>query len=125
MVEVHATYENGDLRLPEHLDLLTLKNSRVKVVVRVPHGPDHLLSREQQENLRNQLLAATPAELKVKIEHDADLSAEPAPIAIARSAEEKLRAYWTMKGAPPADRQERLLAKLAAVEKEVLSSQEC
>jgi hypothetical protein len=29
-----------------------------------------------------------------------------------------------MKGAPPADRQERLLAKLAEIEKEVLSSQE-
>jgi len=43
-------------------------------------------------------LAANPAELKVKIEHDADLAAEPAPIAAAHSAEEKLRAYWTMKG---------------------------
>ena len=40
----------------------------------------------------------------------------------AHSAEEKLRAYWTMKGAPPADRQERLLTKLAEVEKAVLSS---
>jgi len=44
-----------------------------------------------------------------------------APIAAAHSAEEKLRAYWTMKGTPPADRQERLLAKLAEVEKAVLS----
>jgi hypothetical protein len=69
-------------------------------------------------------LAAGPAELKVKIEHNADLSAEPAPIAAARSAEEKLRAYWAMKGTPPADRQERLLAKLSEVEKAVLSSHE-
>jgi hypothetical protein len=96
----------------------------VKVVVSVPSGPDHLLSREQQDNLKQKLLAANPTELKVKIEHDADLPSEPAPIAVARSAEEKLRAYWTMKGSPPADRQERLLAKLAEVEKAVLFSQE-
>ena len=124
MVELHAVYEDGELRLPDNLDLLTLKDSRVKVVVTVPNGPDHLLSREQQENLREKLLAANPAELKVKIEHDADLPSEPAPIAAARSAEEKLRAYWAMKGTPPADRQERLLTKLAEVEKAVLSSQE-
>ena len=97
----------------------------MKVVVTVPNGPDHLLSREQQENLREKLLAASPAELKVKIEHDPDLPAEPAPIATARSAEEKLRAYWAMKGSPPADRQERLLDKLAELETMVLSNQEC
>jgi DNA repair exonuclease SbcCD nuclease subunit len=124
MVKLHAVYENGELRLPDNMDPLTLKDSRVKVVVTVPNGPDHLLSREQQENLREKLLAANPAELKVKIEHDAELPAEPAPIAAARSAEEKLRAYWTMKGAPPVDRQERLLTKLAEVEKAVLSSHE-
>jgi DNA repair exonuclease SbcCD nuclease subunit len=124
MVELRAVYEDGELQLPDNLDLLTLKDSRVKVVVTVPNGPDQLLGREQQENLREKLLAANPAELKVKIEHDADLPSEPAPIAAARSAEEKLRAYWTMKDAPPADRQERLLAKLAEVEKAVLSSQE-
>ena len=124
MVEVHAVYEDGELQLPENLDLLTLKDSRVKVVVTVSNGADHLLSREKQQNLRERLLAANPVELKMKIEHDADLPAEPAPIAAARSAEEKLRAYWTMKGTPPADRQERLLAKLAEVEKAVLSSQE-
>jgi len=122
MVELHAVYEDGELRLPDNLDPLTLKDSRVKVVVTVPNGPDHLLSREQQENLREKLLAVNPAELKVKIEHDADLPAESGPIAAARSAEEKLRAYWAMKGAPPADRQERLLTKLAEVEKAVLSS---
>jgi len=124
MVELHAVYEDGELRLPDNLDLHTLKDSRVKVVVTVPNGPAQLLSREQQESLREKLLATSPAELKVKIEHDADLPAEPAPIAAARSAEEKLRAYWTMKGSPPADRQERLLAKLAEVEKAVLCSRE-
>jgi DNA repair exonuclease SbcCD nuclease subunit len=124
MVELHAVYENGELRLPDNLDPLTLKDSRVKVVVTVSNGPDHLLGRDQQENLREKLLAANPAELKVKIEHDAELPAEPAPIAAARSAEEKLCAYWAMKGAPPVDRQERLLIKLAEVEKAVLSSHE-
>jgi DNA repair exonuclease SbcCD nuclease subunit len=124
MVELHAVYEDGELRLPDNLDSLTLKDSRVKVVVTVPNGPDHLLSREQQENLKERLLAVNPAELKVKIEHDADLPAEPAPIAVARSAQEKLRAYWMMKGTPPVDRQERLVAKLAEVEKAVLFSRE-
>jgi DNA repair exonuclease SbcCD nuclease subunit len=124
MVEVHAVYQDGELQLPEHLDLLTLRDSRVKVVVTVPNGPDHLLSRQQQENLREKLLAGCPAELKVKIEHDTDVPTEPAPIAAARSAEEKLRAYWAMKGAPTADRQERLLAKLAEVEKATQASQE-
>ena len=123
MVELHAIYEDGELRLSDNLDLATLKDSRVKVVVTVPDRPDHLLSREQQENLREKLLAVNPAELKVKIEHDADLEAEPAPIAAAHSAEEKLRAYWTMKGAPPADRQELLsLPSSAEVENAVLSS---
>ena len=122
MVELRAVYEDGELRLPDNLDLATLKDSRVKVVVTVPNGPDHLLSREQQENLREKLLAANPAELKVKIEHDADLLAEPAPIAAAHSAEEKLRAYWAMKGFPPVARQERLLAKLADIEATVLST---
>ena len=112
------------LRLPDNLDPVTLKDSRVKVVVTVPNGPDHLLSREQQENLREKLLAGNPAELKVKIEHDADSPSEPAPIAAAHSAEGKLRAYWTMKGSPPPEHQERLLTKLAEVEKAVLSSQE-
>jgi exonuclease SbcD len=124
MVELHAVYQDGELQLPGNLDLLTLKDSRVKVVVTVPNGPDRLLSRERQENLREKLLAASPAELKVKIEHDPDLPTQPAPIAAARSAEEKLRAYWAMKGTPPGDRQERLLAKLAEVEKAALSSQE-
>src|SRR5439155_25523000 len=121
MVELRAVYEGGELRLPERLDLVRLKDARVKVVVRVPKGPEHLLSREEQENLREKLLAANPAELKVKIEHDLDPPTEPTPLATARSAEEKLRAYWAMKGGPPAERQERLVTKLRALEKVVLS----
>ena len=122
MIELHAVYEDGELRLSDNLDPATLKDSRVKVVVTVPNGPDHGLTRDQQENLREKLLAANPSELKVKIEHEPELTLEPAPIVAAHSAEEKLRAYWTMKGTPPVDRQERLLAKLAEVEKIVLSS---
>ena len=121
MVELHAVYEGGELRLPDNLDPLTLKDSRVKVVVTVPNGPHQRLTRDQQENLREKLLAANPSELKVKIEHEPELTLEPAPMAAAHSAEEKLRAFWTMKSAPPADRQERLLAKLAEVEKAVPS----
>ena len=120
---IDAVYEDGELRLPERLDLVELKDARVKVVVRVPKGPG-LLSREEQENLREKLLAASPAELKVKIEHDPDLSTEPGAITTARSAEEKLRAYWAMKGAPPPERQERLVDKLAALETVVLSDPE-
>src|SRR3989441_9822594 len=111
MVELHAVYENGELRFPERLDLVELKDARVKVVVRVPNGPG-LLSREEQENLREKLLEANPAELKVKIEHDPDIPTEPAPLAAARSAEEKLRAYWAINVGPPAERQKRLVAKL-------------
>ena len=122
MVELRAIYEDGELRLPEQVDLNSLKGARVKVVVRVPEGPDRQLSREQQENLKEKLAAANPAELKVKIEHDSELPAESAPIAAARSAEEKLRAYWAMKGSPPGDRQERLLAKLAEIETTIPSS---
>src|SRR5436309_11013769 len=124
MIELHVVYENGELHIPERLDLVRLKDARVKIVVRVPKGPERLLSREEQENLREKLLAANPAELKVKIEHDLDILTEPAPLANARSAEEKLRAYWEMKGAPPPERQERLVAKLSALETVVLSDPE-
>jgi DNA repair exonuclease SbcCD nuclease subunit len=122
MVALQAVYENGELRLPKDLDPGALKDSRVKVVVRVPNGPDRLLSREQQDNLKEKLLAAGPAELKVKIERDTGVAPQPAPISLARSAEEKLRAYWGMKGLPPSDRQERLLAKLAKVEAGVIGN---
>lgn len=122
MIELHAVFENGELKLPAHLDTATLKGSRVKVVVKVPNGTDGLMSREQQENLREILLGASPAELKVKIERDADVPNEPAPIAAAHSAEEKLRAYWGVKGFPATETQPRLMAKLAEVEKVVLSA---
>ena len=118
--KLHAVYKDGELCLPDGLDLVEFKNARIKVVVRVPKGPERLLSREEQENLREKLLAADPAERKVKIEHDPDLAAEPTPLATARSAEEKLRAYWAMKGAPPPEHQERLVAKLTVLEKVVL-----
>jgi DNA repair exonuclease SbcCD nuclease subunit len=120
MIELHAVFENGKLQLPTNLDLATLKGSRVKVIVKVPNGPDQLMSREQQENLRAKLLAASPCELKVKLEHDAEVLAEPAPIAAARSAEEKLRAYWAIKARPEPDRQERLLTRLAGLEAKVV-----
>ena len=120
MTELHAVYENGELRLPGDLDLSTLRDSRVKVVVRVPAGPDRLLGREQQEIMREKLLAAAPAELRLKIEHDAIASGAPAPIAAARSAEDKLRAYWGMKDLPKPDRQALLLTKLAELEAKVM-----
>jgi DNA repair exonuclease SbcCD nuclease subunit len=124
MIELHAVFENGELQLPANLDPATLKGSRVKVVVKVPNGPDSLMSREHQENLREKLLAASPAELKVKIERDTDVAKESAPISAAHSAEEKLRAYWTVKGLPSPEIQERLLAKLAEVEKIVISDRQ-
>jgi DNA repair exonuclease SbcCD nuclease subunit len=122
MVEMQGVFHNGELELPDNFDPLTLKDSRVKIVVRVKNGPDGLLSREQQENLRERLLAAGPAELKIKIEHEPEGPAEPVPVAAAHSAEEKLRAYWAIKGTPAAGRQERLLAKLAGLETAVLSN---
>lgn len=48
----------------------------------------------------HRLLRANPADLKVKIEHDADFPSQPAPVAAACSTEEKLRAYRTMKDSP-------------------------
>ena len=38
MVELHAVYEDGELRLPDNVDPLTLKDTRVKVVVTVPNN---------------------------------------------------------------------------------------
>ena len=78
--------------------------------------------RQQQEAIREKLLAAAPAELKLKIEHDAVASAAPAPIAAARSAEDKLRAYWAMKGLPKTARQARLLTKLSELEAKVMGN---
>ena len=116
MVELHALYENGEFRFSESVDPSRLKDSRVKVVVTVGKGIHEALSREEQEALRERLLAANPAELKVKIEHEAETATETAPLSIAKSAEDKLRAYWNLKGSPPANQQERLLARLIQVE---------
>ena len=69
------------------------------------------------------MLEANPAELKVKIEHEPASAIQTAPLSLANTAEEKLRAYWDLKGAPPAAQQERLLAKLAQIEAEVMSHQ--
>jgi hypothetical protein len=87
----------------------------------MPKGPHVSLGREEQERLRERLLEANPAELKVKIEHEPEAEMETAPLSVARTAEGKLRAYWTLKGAPPVDQQQRLLSKLAQVESAVVS----
>ena len=121
MVELHALYESGEFRFSESLDPSRLKDSRVKVVVTVGNGVHEALSREEQVELREKLLAANPAELKVKIEHNAETVPDTAPVSVAKIAEEKLRAYWTLKGFPPPDQQERLLARLTQVEHAVLA----
>jgi len=115
-VELHALFENGEFRFSEPVDPSRLKDARVKVVVTVGKGIHEALGREDQEKLRKRLLAVNPAELKVRIEHEAEIATETAPISVAKSAEEKLRSYWELKGAPPADQQERLLARLIQVE---------
>ena len=124
MVELHALYENGDIRFSEPIDPSRLKDSRVKVVVTVGKGVHEALSREEQAELRERLLAANPAELKVKIEHEAETATETYSLTVAKSSEEKLRAYWDLKGAPPAEQQQRLLAKLTRVEQAVLAQTE-
>lgn len=121
MVELHAVYEDGEYHFASPLDLERLKDSRVKVVVTVGKGLHEALSRDEQERLREQLLEANPAELKVKIEHEPEGNRETAPLSLARSAEEKLRAYWELKGAPSLEEQARLLAKLTQVEAAVLA----
>jgi len=87
----------------------------------VAKGLHESLSREEQERLREQLLKANPAELKVKIEHEPEGPTEIVPLRLAKTAEDKLRAYWAIKGEPPVERQERLLAKLAQIESSVLT----
>lgn len=51
MPELQVVCEDGELRQPHDLDTLTLKDSRVKVVVSVPNGPENLLRFEQRDNL--------------------------------------------------------------------------
>lgn len=116
MMQLHVRYENGEFHLPKTLALEKLKDSRVKLVVTVAKGAHQKLGREAQEELRRRLLAAEPAELNVEIERQADAEDVALPVSQARSAEEKLRAYWDIRGAPPSEQQERLLAKLAHLE---------
>ncbi len=123
MVELNAIYENGDFHFDSPVNQSRLKDARVKVVVRVAQALHEALSRDQQERLRERLLEANPAELKVKIEHEPESAIQTAPLSLAKTAEEKLRAYWKLKGAPRVEQQERLLAKLAQIESEVLSHQ--
>ena len=123
MVELCAVYEDGDFHFASPVNPSRLKDARVKVVVRVTRGLHEALSRDEQERLRKRLLEANPAELKVKIEHEPENAIETAPLSLAKSAEEKLRAYWDLKGAPPVEQQGRLLAKLAQIEAAVMSHQ--
>ncbi len=121
MVELRAVYENGEIHFKNPPDAARLNDARVKLVVTVAKGLHESLSREEQARLREQLLKASPAELKVKIEHEPEGPTESAPLSLAKTAEGKLRAYWGLKGEPPVDRQERLLAKLAHVESSVVA----
>jgi len=121
MVELQAVYENGDFRFRTPLDPSRLRDARVKLVVSVPKGLHISLGREEQDRLRERILEANPAELKVKIELEPEIEGEATPLSVARTAEDKLRAYWTLKCPPSVDQQERLLCKLAQVESAVLS----
>ena len=121
MVELRAIYEGGEFHFKNPPDPASLSDARVKLVVTVAKGLHESLSREEQARLREQLLKANPAELKVKIEHEPEEPSEIAPLSLAKTAEGKLRAYWALKGEPPVERQERLLAKLARIESDVLT----
>jgi len=122
MLELQVQYQDGEFRLPPGLDLANLKGSRVKVVVTGTGGGNQTLDRDEQNRLRNQLAAAGAAELKLKIEHEPDTGVEVLPVSLAKTAEAKLRAYWEAKGAPPAEQQVRLVAKLAQIETAVQAS---
>jgi DNA repair exonuclease SbcCD nuclease subunit len=123
MIELQAIYEDGEFRFAIPPDPVKLKDSRVKVVVAVGKGLHAALSREEQDRLRDQLLEANPAELKVKIEHEPEEPTDAAPLSLAKTAEQKLRAYWSLKGEPGAELQERLITKLARIEAAVLSQE--
>ena len=116
MMELHVRYEDGKFVLPPSLELSRLKGARLKVVVTVAKGLHESLNRGAQDELRETLLAGDPSELKLKIERQPEWGVEVAPVSLARTAEDKLRAYWEMKGAPPMNQQERLLAKLREIE---------
>ena len=120
MVELQAVYEGGDFHFNISPDLARLKDARVKLVVTVAKGLYESLGREEQEKLRERLLEANPAELKVKIEHQSEETTETAGVTLAKTAEDKLRAYWALKGEPAPEQRQRLLAKLSQVETAVL-----
>ena len=121
MVELQAAYENGDFHFRTPPDPARLRDARVKVVVSMPKGLHVSLGREDQERLRERLLEANPAELKVKIEREPETEPETTSLSVARTAEDKLRAYWALKGAPPVEQEQRLLSRLAQIESAVLS----
>jgi DNA repair exonuclease SbcCD nuclease subunit len=121
MMELHVRYEDGEFQLPTGLESSRLKDARVKVVVTVGKGLHESLSREAQDKLREMLLAGNPSELRLKIERPQETGGDVALLSLAKTAEQKLRAYWEMKSGPPADRQERLLTKLAEIEATVSS----
>jgi len=123
MVELQAVYEGGNFHFRIPPDPTKLKDARVKLVVTVATGLHELLTREEQEGLRERLLEGNPAELKIKIDHEPEESTPTAMVSVAKSAEAKLRAYWTLKGDPPPERQNRLLAKLSRIEAALLREQ--
>jgi len=123
MVELQAVYENGEFHFTIPPDPVRLRDARVKLVVTVAKGLHESLTREEQERLREQLLETNPAELKVKIEHQSEEPTETGAVSLAKTAEDKLRAYWALKGEPPSEQQQRLLAKLSQIETVVLTQQ--
>ena len=118
MMEFHVRYEDGKFLLPQSLEEepSRLKDARVRVVVTVAKGLHESLSREAQDQLRERLLAEDPSELKLKIEHQSESGMDIAPVSLAKTVEDKLKAYWEIRGAPSEDQKERLLAKLGRIE---------
>lgn len=123
MVELQAVYEGGEFHFKIPPDPARLKDARVKLVVTVAKGLHESLGREEQDRLKERLLDANPAELKVKIEHESQEPTEARAVSLARTAEGKLRGYWTLKGEPAPEQRERLLAKLSQIEAAVLMQQ--
>jgi DNA repair exonuclease SbcCD nuclease subunit len=121
MREVHVRYDEGKFIIPCGVNPANLKEARVKVIVTVGAGAHQQLSREAQQELRDRFAAAGPAELRVKIEREPEPDITILPLTQAHSAEEKLRAYWMIKEAPPEDQQQRVLQKLAELEARLCS----
>jgi DNA repair exonuclease SbcCD nuclease subunit len=123
MVELQAVFEGGEFHFSTSPDQARLRDARVKLVVTVANGLHESLGREEQERLRERLLEASPAELKVKIEHQSEQTTETAAVSLAKTAEDKLQAYWTLKREPSAEQRQRLIAKLSHIERAVLAEQ--